>query len=327
MFKKLKKAIESKRNSKNPFWKALIHLKDSAWRTSPYLGNGWFTCNRYEGFNIKNFKRKKLTPNLIILGAMKSGTSSIFHNLKKHKDIFGLNNKESGLFLDPEKRINHPNWTTKNSEIRFNLSDKDLLKIMLRGYNGERYIFDGSTYYTKYPTQGKESPKKIKKLSQNPKLLYIVRNPISRIISHYLHLKKYLKKLKNLNINTALKKYPKSFINFSLYYTQISQYLKHFPKKDIKIIIFEEFIKNEKKTYKKILKFLGLDSKDFIKNLKPKIYNKSENRKSFKKEELKLTKNNYKKITKPIKEDIRKLEALLGRKINWDLSEKTWVKK
>jgi len=60
--------------------------------------------------------------------------------------------------------------------------------------------------------------------------------------------------------------------NKSLYSENVKRYLKIFGNKQVKIIIFEEFIKNTKETINDILKFL--DIKYEFQNFKPEVYNK-----------------------------------------------------
>lgn len=187
-------------------------------------------------------------PNLLIIGAMKSGTTSLHDYLKKHPDIF---------MSDPKEIHYYDNLST--------LSKSEYLSHFK---SNKKVIGTTPQSYTKaHHPDFKEVASKIYKDTPNVKLIYIVRDPFERVLSHVLEMKygdSIDRYKQNINIGDHWKT--------SLYYYQISQYLKYFNKKNIYVLTLENLQKNKLKELNKLFEFLGvrkLDDKgifDYVKN-------------------------------------------------------------
>jgi hypothetical protein len=264
-----------------------------------------------------------LVPNLIIIGAQKSGTSSLHHYLKWHPDIFMSRIKEPGLFLNPNYNRMREEYASAN-EIRLGLSDANLMRAMLTFYNGEKVIGEASTHYTKIPEHGSEAPGKCKKINPDMKFIYMLRNPLERIVSQYLFSLRM--QYVSLPFYNALKD-DCLYLSISLYYFQLKNYLNNFDKSSFKIIIFEEFVSNPVLYLNEIFNFLNISPESYPKTVGFPILNKSKNRESFNKSELKFPKEYFYEIIPKINENVKGIEEFLGRKIDiWDLSEEKWCK-
>ena len=101
------------------------------------------------------------------------------------------------------------------------------------------------------------------------KLIFILRNPVDRMLSHYLMCKQKgyetqgfyeALKLEKTRISSSEKNNARfSYLGRCLYALQVKRFLKHFPKENMMFIIFEtQFIGNLKKTIEKLLGFLEL---------------------------------------------------------------------
>ena len=108
-------------------------------------------------------------PNFIIIGAGKSGTTSLAHQLGQHPDIFLSDPKEPHFFsINWHKGID---W---------------YLNIFSRANNCSA-VGEASATYTLYP-EYKDVPERMASvLGENVRLLYIVRNPVERMLSHCQH--------------------------------------------------------------------------------------------------------------------------------------------
>lgn len=259
-------------------------------------------------------------PNFLIIGAQKAGTSSLYSYLNKHPDIFmSTPVKEPGFFLpfDEVKKDYAEKWI-KTYRKKLN-SKEDLLKNYMKdGYNGENYFGEASTYYTHSNQSDKfEIPKKIHQIKPDMKFIYILRNPLSRIVSNYVM------RFNRKNTTDSFNDHLHTCISTSLYWNQLNKYLKYFSKTQFKIIIFEEFISNYQTTLSEIFTFLGVS--DYIYDEKFKILHKSDKSK-FSNIELKYSINNYNKIIKLIIDDKLKMENFLNKSIDvWDLSSESWT--
>lgn len=301
-----------------------IRFKRYLSKHNPFISKIYVHISKNYFLNIRKLSIEQLKPNLIVIGAQKSGTTSLHKYLNLHPDVFMSNPlKEPGLFLDFKFIQNYLGSINLNVK-----SENDLLKnYMLQGYKGQRFIGESSTYYTLGKrAQIFEVPAKIKQTNPKTKFIYIIRNPLDRIVSNYLHEKK--RELTQLDLNRhVMNENPvlsdNNALSTSLYFSQISYYLTYFKKEQFKIILFENLIKDPFIELNKIFSFLSLPR---LKE-KPrfKIYNKSRSRETHSKPELLFTEKVYEYLMDFISEDISKLQKLSGLNLDvWDLSKGKW---
>ena len=122
-------------------------------------------------------------PNFIIAGFPKCGTTSLHHYLSEHPQIFMPNQKELHFFTFEilSKLKNGPrDKIVKKTQID---NSEKYLKFY-REVKNEIAIGDASPSYINYPTQFA----KIKEYLNDPKLIIVLRDPINRAYSNYLHL-------------------------------------------------------------------------------------------------------------------------------------------
>lgn len=263
----------------------------------------------YLRFSESKEKHSQKVPNFLIIGAMKAGTTSLHHSLNYHPDIYMSSIKEPDFFLD------HPLYLKRFPYIQ---NKESLLFLMLKRFQGESYFGESSTAYTNGPEIGLEAPKNIRNLNPQMKIIYILRNPFARIHSHYFHCLQ--RQIYSENLNSILERDP-TFLNRSLYFYQISRYLPFFDKKQIHILLFEEWIKTPTTLLQNIFRFLEVDPFKEIK-IKFPHENKGFHFKSF---SPKISPLLYERYHLAIREDVQKMEEFLGRSLDlWDLSPKKW---
>jgi hypothetical protein len=268
-------------------------------------------------------------PDFLIIGAAKSGTTSLYHYLRKHPNIFmSYPLKEPRLFTDIE-RVRSYFLKKQGIEIA---SLKDLIRdYMLQGYQGEKLFGEATAEYTVGSmSRIYEIPNKIRKIDSKLKFIYILRNPFSRIISNYLHL---------LNVEPTLDENINEFfvdgnehgllmVLTSLYYRQLEVYLQFFDKKQFKVILFEEFIVTPQRHLSELCSFLDLEDHTYHESdfLVHNASNYSKHKGNSWNSCLKFSEKNYEKLLNMFMMDIPKLESFLDRSLQlWDLSKKTWV--
>ena len=167
----------------------------------------------------------------VIIGAMRSGTTSLHLFLRSVPGIMMSENKELGLFLEPNDKIIEGQ---SNTQIRKGKSDEQLIRENF-DHSKEVILGESSTFYTKAPFQGVEAPLKMYKNAPRIKLIYIIRDPWDRMFSQYQWYKenKYFPTLvDDYSFNDYLEK-NMSLLFFSLYYFQIKRYLRYFNKDSI----------------------------------------------------------------------------------------------
>ena len=196
-------------------------------------------------------------PNFMCLGAAKSGTTTLYDILRQHSEIYIPTFKEPHFFDIPENYNNGLEWYKKNY---FNKADKKIIADFTPSY-----LFD------------KNAPKRIfESLGRNMKFLVILRNPVDRAYSHYLHSKRDYHENENfeealeLEVN-RLKKYKDqsdylsylrhSYVHQGLYSQMLERYLQYFSLDNFLFIHFEdELLKERDLTIKRILNFLEVDN-------------------------------------------------------------------
>jgi len=189
-------------------------------------------------------------PNFLVVGAMKSGTTTMYELLQQHSRITMSNIKEVHFFdYDEKYQLGLPYYK------RFFDVSPDTLAI------GEV-----TPIYFLLP----EIPKRIvEALGEQTKIIVLLRNPVDRIISHYKMM--LMNKKTNDSLSESIKKNlvwmekgrkphrDFSYIERSLYYPQLKRYFHFFPPENIKVVLFEkEFIDQRRETMNEIFDFLSL---------------------------------------------------------------------
>jgi hypothetical protein len=222
----------------------------------------------------------------MIVGAMKCGTSSLSEILALHPGISFSEPKEPQFFSKSG------DWKKKINEYHSCFSKKGIL------------YGEGSTNYTKYPAFNLNIYKNIFEYNNKMKFIYLIRNPIDRIISHYIHI--FESGLINISIEDALIHNPE-LLNVSRYYTQIIPYIRKFGEENVFIILFEEFVKNQFAIAKDTLCFLGMNQDQM-----PKITDQ-------------IHANNSVEKKRPYRKHDQKLIPTLVKKTSYRLWEKMYV--
>lgn len=195
-------------------------------------------------------------PNLLIIGAMKCGTTSLHNYLAQHPDIYMTHNKEPQFFCKDR--------------------DEETIKWYTNLFNvNHKYFGESSIDYTKCHIYC-GIPERIKKVSPNVKLIYIVRDPIKRMISEYNHLKWRGDIDSKVSIDYYFEDFTNTAIQTSNYYKQIAVFLDYFDKNQILFLTNEELNKSPYKLLNKVTKFLDVEG--FPSDFKLKRYNVSKNK-------------------------------------------------
>lgn len=182
-----------------------------------------------------------MVPNLFLIGAQKGGSTNLFAYINQHPDItpFGKE-KEPNIFC-----------ASTEEEARERLANS------FCGENESTYYIDGSVNYTRYPRFA-SSVRNIKNIcgEKNLKFIYILRNPVNRLISNYFWNAERFGESRSLEL--AIKS-EEQYVQTSLYDLQIDQYLKYFDISQFYFVCFEDFIKSPSQESNKIFEWLELD--------------------------------------------------------------------
>ncbi len=211
-------------------------------------------------------------PNFIIAGFPKCGTTSLHHYLNEHPEIFMPEQKELHFFTFKilSKLKNGPKDDIVK-ETQINSSEKYLS--YFQNVKNEIAIGDASPSYINYPSEFS----KIKEYLNDPKVIIILRDPINRAYSNYLHLKREHRETMSFKDAIAVEeeRMKNKYSDFwyykfnSTYYEKINKAKTTFSS--VLILTIEELDKDPAVTMKKVYKFLGVDNSFSFKTISEKF--------------------------------------------------------
>ena len=184
--------------------------------------------------------RPDCLPSVFVIGAAKCGTTSLHHYLNQHPDISMSRVKEPGVFSEPR-------WLTRydSYEGQFDCEPP---------HRGE-----SSTSYSRYPVEG-DAAARIHAAVPEAKLIYLVRDPIDRIISDYVH--HVALGHEERSLDEALKDFadPKNYyVTSSRYAFQVGRYLERFPASSLLVIDQSDLRHRREETLETVFSFIGVD--------------------------------------------------------------------
>jgi hypothetical protein len=191
---------------------------------------------------VKHIANSVNLVDFIILGAMKAGTTSLYSMLNSHPSFCMSNTKETNFFL-PFGRLGSkshlgPEWYKKQF----------LKGIGLKG--------EASTNYTKLP-RSNGTAENIMALAPKAKLIYVVRDPVRRSISHYFH--NVIQGTELRPIVQAFSSHKCLYISTSLYYYQLTPYIELFPRDQVYVMVYERFWSEPRVNFEHLLNYLSVD--------------------------------------------------------------------
>ncbi len=214
-----------------------------------------------------------LLPDFIIIGAGKAGTTSLYHYLDQHQDIFMSKVKEPNFFalegehLDHQKedpkQLNHYPWAVTDLQQYCDLF-KDASPTQSKGEASTMYL------YSKKAAEG------IQNRCPEAKLMVVLRQPAERLYSRYLHLARenrtptddFADVLKKDNIYWERQ----DLVPSGFYADHLSYYFNRFDRNQIMVIFHEELLNNPHKVMEQVNDFLNLSPYNYDYNKK---FNKS----------------------------------------------------
>jgi hypothetical protein len=179
-------------------------------------------------------------PNLFIIGAMKSGTSSLCVHLSEHPAVFMSPVKEPEHFSRPEEVSRR-----RGHYLR-----------LFRGASHETYLAEGSTGYTKRPIYDGVA-ERIHAFNPDARLVYVMRDPFARLVSHYRHMVQ--KGREKESLPEAIRR-PSGYLPCSYYAYQLRPYLHLFGRNSLYLDTFESLTASPIGFCARLFEWLGIDA-------------------------------------------------------------------
>ena len=200
-------------------------------------------------------------PNFVVIGAAKSGTTTLYHALAQHPQVFMCPVKEPRFFefdgLRPEQAGPYDDYLLETS-----VFDLDAYRQLFAGVTAEIAVGEVSPGYLASETAAES----IQKYVPHARLIAILRNPADRAYSHYMM--KVRDGVENVSFEEALRREPERirngwrvgrYVERGFYYQQLKRYYARFRREQIHVFLFEEFQANPAGTMQSLFEFLGVD--------------------------------------------------------------------
>ncbi len=171
---------------------------------------------------------------------MKAGTTTLYRDLLTNPRIFFTLDKEPGNLASDDV-------LTEAGRRRY--------ASIFKGAGSDQLCGEASTVYTKLPDIAGVPERARQALCNELKVIYLVREPVSRIISHHHH--EYTDGNMGADINRSIREHDQ-LINYSLYGMQIEPWLEQLGPDHVRIIRFESYVEDRQGTISSLSEYLGV---------------------------------------------------------------------
>ena len=182
-----------------------------------------------------------MLPTFLIIGAQKSGTTTLYRDLLTQPGVFFPYHKEPTALA-------HDAVLTPEGLAEYEALFAKAKPTDARG--------DASTGYTRIPRFTNVPERASKVLGPHIQLLYIVREPVSRIVSHHHHVT--TNQPGPSTVDEFVQVDPTA-LAFSRYAFQARAWLEHYPLERMHVLIFEEYVKERKTAVERLGPILGFE--------------------------------------------------------------------
>ena len=203
----------------------------------------------------KTISARWRTPSLLIIGAMKAGTTSLYFDLQQIPRLSFPLGKEPNILAEAADELTaFERYTT-----------------IYRGIQEGAFLVDASTAYSKLPDYP-DVASLAAKVCENARIVYMVRDPVKRALSHYRH--DFMLGLESRSIDEALLNGPR-YINYSDYGYQLNSWIENFGQESVRVIKMETYAADRKRTLESLCAWLGLPTPEKWRGL-DKVFNKAD---------------------------------------------------
>jgi hypothetical protein len=201
--------------------------------------------------------RRMSLPRLLIIGAMKAGTTSLYMDLAGHSQAFLGDDKEPHSLcrddvLTPEGRAKYES-------------------VYAKAEPGQLCI-DASTGYSKRPDFEGVAQRALRVLPEGFKVVYVVRHPIERIISQHHH--EHAAREAGPSIDEEVRRHAR-YVQYSRYSYQLDPWIAAVGRERIQVVRFEDYVDFRQETVRQLCSFIGLAPEACLIE-EQRVYNKSQ---------------------------------------------------
>lgn len=181
-----------------------------------------------------------IAPDFLVIGAQKCGTTTLFADLASHPSVKMTRDKECAVLVDADVSSGPGDWYRRQ---------------LPPSLNSELTFGDVTTSYSMRDSHP-EVVKNAMQLGESLKIIYIVRDPLERIVSHHHHDFSLGKCSADINRAVSL---DARFLEHSKYWYQLSPWIEAFGAHSVFVVQFEEYTTRRQESFDRLTDFLGLE--------------------------------------------------------------------
>lgn len=200
-------------------------------------------------------------PNFLIIGAQKAGTTSLYHYLKQHPEIYMSPVKEPRFFYSEFYTADKLRPCQRKAPLSI-----EEYRSLFEEVTNETAIGEASTDYLHCAT----APEQIKQALPDVKLIAILRNPVERAFSAFCYQTR--DGYETLDFAEAIEDTQsglRNYVQLGFYYPQVKRYLDLFERERIKVYLTEDLYRDPNSMLVDVYDFLNV-SHEFEPSLEKK---------------------------------------------------------
>lgn len=219
-------------------------------------------------------------PNFFIVGAPKAGTTSLYHYLDQHPQVYLSSIKEPHFFADEIREANC-DLAARRIIARENRGVREFVSGPMREKRFGGIVPDWESYTRLFANAANQSalgeasvcylwsrsaPQRIVEKIPDAKILALLRDPVERAFSQYIHglsngaiqwsFREHIQRNLGHNSEQISVHYP--FLEFGLYSEQLQRYLDRFGP-NVWIGFYDDFKSQPQDLLRSVFQFLGVD--------------------------------------------------------------------
>lgn len=205
-----------------------------------------------------------MMPNFLVIGAAKSGTTALYKYLGQHPEIYMSPYKEPHFFAFEGEKLDFRGPRDRAMMSYMTVNERDRYEALFDGVTDEKAVGEASPMYIYVPG----TAERIKHYVPDMKMIAVLRNPVDRAYSNYLHMVRDDREPLSSFVD-ALKAEPERiednwyaswhYKQMGFYHAQLRRYLELFDRDRIQIHLYEDLNRDAVGVLQEIFRFLDVD--------------------------------------------------------------------
>ena len=203
-----------------------------------------------------------MNPSFLILGAAKSGTTSLYHYLSEHPNIYMSPIKEPKYFALGGQQLRYGRQGDAEKMRKSSVLDRASYFSLFEGAKDCQASGEASTIYL----YSERAVERIKRELPEARLIAILRNPVERAYSNFLYMvRKGEETLRDFEAALQEERNRRDwmpswhYVERGFYHRQLARYFDRFPQEQIRVYLYEDLARSPENLLKDIYGFIGVD--------------------------------------------------------------------